>query len=107
MALVRPILERPGAPIQDLLIDPDQIRFDGSCETFHLERVCPGFDFCKTRQADYDAEVVAVLVTAAREHPALRWNSDGVWPRDHAAGLTLLGLPVAPETAGMPRRRDE
>lgn len=62
--------------IRGLTINKDYIRFNGGCETFYLERVCPPkpeyqnpniqgvFNFCKTNRHAYDPVIIDILRVA-------------------------------------------
>lgn len=63
-----------GIVLEDLEVEPDAIFFNGSCETFVVERVSSRrdhlgmepagfvFEFCKTAYGPYDVAVTACLV---------------------------------------------
>lgn len=104
VARVKPILKAHASVLEDVEVTDEMVFFNGQCETFVLARVAESvpwregdyFDFCKTRGAEYDPVVVAVLLIAAHELRnagiGFSWSSDGAWPEDHSQGIEVSGL---------------
>lgn len=59
------------------------------CEGFYLTKKLPEFDFCKTRNYDYDIIVVALLIYIHDIKPEIEIMSDGDY-NDWLSGLELL-----------------
>ena len=104
---IRPIIEANKGVLSDIDISDEWIFFNGQCETFIVQRCFKSdypqmregghFDFCKTRQREYDPVVVACLLifdyVLADDPVGFHWNSDGDWPQEHAGGIELAGIP--------------
>ena len=101
LAKIRPIVAQNKALLSDIEVSDERIFFNGCYETFHVERVLSpeAFTFCKTAQKPYDPVVVACLVILATtlkgDDCGFAWSSDGRWPKEHATGLELSGIPLA------------
>lgn len=104
------LLEKnPPTILTDLIVDGDQVFFNGSYETFSLDRVMTPrkrfgddedyrfFTFCKTAHEPYDKFVLAALILLATEvgddDCGFWWSSDGRQEDgEHDDGLALTGL---------------
>lgn len=111
LARIRPIVEAAGGMLQDVKLSDDAVFFNGTCETFYVQRVFEAtypsqegcFAFCKTRADAYDPVVVACLVILAQELKGsgvgFTWDTDGNWPAEHRDGLELAGISAADAVA--------
>ena len=80
------------APRKPPEVSMAQVRFNGvgdnGHETFIVRPEVTDFEFCKTAQKPYDAEVVACLILANYYLPTFSWSSDGS-KRNFQRGLGL------------------
>lgn len=83
------------ADIQDLDINPEEIYFNGSCETLYIPRVPElELNFCKTNARAYDLFVVCCLVLCWHYAPEnFKIRSDGEI-QDFEAGIELASRAI-------------
>lgn len=109
-----PLAGAQGEPDTNPIVNDDKIWFngsgDGSHETFCLNRISKGRDFCKTAQKPYDLAVTAALCYLQSVTKSHEVSSDGeesdwtkgleearkVWPQ-HAAVLAIPHSVIHPE----------
>ena len=90
------------------LVSPDVIMFNGigedGHETFILDRVTAGREFCKTDRKPYDLLVASVLLLASKQLKGFKLNSDGFnedgtvddeWKRAQTFVYTVLGNDIS------------